>query len=70
MRSFRPSVVVKCCEAFEEDKWNTVSIGSVILRKFKDCPRYLFIAVSVKLLYVSVPIKNRMKKKHFRLDVH
>ena len=45
MRSFRPSIVVKCCDAFEEDKWNTVRIGNVILRKFKDCPRYIIIII-------------------------
>ena len=40
MRSFRPSIVVQGCDAFEEDNWKTVQIGGIILRKFKDCPRY------------------------------
>ena len=41
MRSFRPSIVIQGCEAFEEDAWTTLSIGDVVLRKFKRCPRYL-----------------------------
>ena len=40
MRSFRPSIVIQDCDAFEEDTWKTVRIGNVILRKFKNCPRY------------------------------
>lgn len=39
MRSFRPSIVVQGCDAFEEDMWNTVSIGNVILRKFRNSSR-------------------------------
>ena len=49
MRSFRPSIVIKDCDAFEEDTWNIVSIGNVILRKFKNCPRYLVISVILLL---------------------
>ncbi|XP_028409637.1 uncharacterized protein LOC114532352 [Dendronephthya gigantea] len=39
MRSFRPSIVVQGCDAFEEDMWHTVKIGNVILRKFRNSAR-------------------------------
>jgi MOSC domain-containing protein len=39
MNRFRPNIVVKGCEAFEEDLWNRIRIGNVELAVVKPCAR-------------------------------
>ena len=39
MDRFRPNIVVRGCEAFAEDDWRRVRIGSVIFRIVKPCSR-------------------------------
>jgi uncharacterized protein YcbX len=39
MNRFRPNIVVKDCEPFEEDTWNRIRIGDVELAVVKPCAR-------------------------------
>jgi hypothetical protein len=39
MDRFRPNLVVKGCDAFEEDEWKAIKIGSTILHIISSCPR-------------------------------
>lgn len=39
MNRFRPSIVVKGCEAYAEDTWNRIQIGDVKLAIVKPCAR-------------------------------
>lgn len=39
MNRFRPNLVVAGSEAFEEDRWETLSVGAVTLRNAKPCDR-------------------------------
>uniref|UniRef100_UPI0037E92673 mitochondrial amidoxime-reducing component 1 n=1 Tax=Semicossyphus pulcher TaxID=241346 RepID=UPI0037E92673 len=42
---FRPSIVVSDCEAFDEDSWEDVQIGSVRLQRVMSCGRCIFTTV-------------------------
>lgn len=44
-QQFRMNFVVKGSTAFEEDKWDWVKIGDVILRNVKPCTRCIFTTV-------------------------
>ncbi|HAA28829.1 MAG TPA: MOSC domain-containing protein [Cyanobacteria bacterium UBA8553] len=39
MNRFRPNLVVSGCEAFAEDSWRSIRIGSIIFRVVKPCER-------------------------------
>ncbi|PNJ39475.1 MARC2 isoform 4, partial [Pongo abelii] len=39
MENFRPNIVVTGCDAFEEDTWDELLIGSVEVKKVMACPR-------------------------------
>lgn len=39
MNRFRPNLVVSGCEAFAEDSWRSIRIGSIIFRVVKPCDR-------------------------------
>lgn len=39
MNRFRPSIVVKECEAFAEDRWKKIRVGEVVLHIVKPCSR-------------------------------
>ncbi|XP_068607923.1 mitochondrial amidoxime-reducing component 1 [Brachionichthys hirsutus] len=42
---FRPNIVVSGCEAFEEDSWEEIQIGSVRLQRVMSCGRCVFTTV-------------------------
>ncbi|XP_054469896.1 mitochondrial amidoxime-reducing component 1 [Anoplopoma fimbria] len=42
---FRPNIVISDCEAFEEDSWEEVQIGSVRLQRMMSCGRCIFTTV-------------------------
>ncbi|XP_070698174.1 mitochondrial amidoxime-reducing component 1 [Pempheris klunzingeri] len=42
---FRPNIVISDCEAFEEDSWEEIQIGSVRLQRVMSCGRCLFTTV-------------------------
>ena len=42
IRTFRPSVFIEGCFAFEEDSWQSVRIGNVLLRKLRQNTRYAY----------------------------
>ncbi|RLU24163.1 hypothetical protein DMN91_004373 [Ooceraea biroi] len=44
-QQFRPNFVVKGATAYEEDKWDWVKIGNVILRNIQPCTRCIFTTV-------------------------
>ncbi|XP_043916112.1 mitochondrial amidoxime reducing component 2 [Protopterus annectens] len=46
MRNFRPVIVVSGCSAFEEDSWDHIQIGSVILVRVMACPRCILTTVN------------------------
>jgi uncharacterized protein len=39
MDRFRPNIVIKGCNAFDEDTWNTVKIGDIVFDIVKPCAR-------------------------------
>ena len=39
MNRFRPSIVVRECEAFAEDRWKRIRLGEVVLHIVKPCSR-------------------------------
>ncbi|HEY9706973.1 MAG TPA: MOSC domain-containing protein [Oculatellaceae cyanobacterium] len=39
MNRFRPNLVVTGCEAFAEDSWRSIRIGSIVFRVVKPCDR-------------------------------
>lgn len=43
---FRPNIVVKGCEAFEEDNWKTVRIGSCVFEKAIETERCSLITIN------------------------
>ncbi|XP_071353566.1 mitochondrial amidoxime-reducing component 1 isoform X2 [Trachinotus anak] len=42
---FRPNIVIGDCEAFDEDSWEEIQIGSVRLQRVMSCDRCIFITV-------------------------
>ncbi|XP_033499487.2 mitochondrial amidoxime-reducing component 1-like [Epinephelus lanceolatus] len=42
---FRPNIVISDCEAFDEDSWEEVQIGSVRLQRVMSCGRCVFTTV-------------------------
>ncbi len=45
MTRFRPNIVVEGCSPYEEDRWKTIRIGSVIVRMTKPCYRCVLTTV-------------------------
>nr|BAA91287.1 unnamed protein product [Homo sapiens] len=45
MENFRPNIVVTGCDAFEEDTWDELLIGSVEVKKVMACPRCILTTV-------------------------
>lgn len=45
MNRFRPNIVVEGCNAFDEDKWNTVKIGDLLFDVVKPCARCVITTV-------------------------
>lgn len=45
---FRPSIIISDCDAFEEDSWDEVQIGSVRLQRVMSCGRCIFTTVDPK----------------------
>ncbi|XP_062066363.1 mitochondrial amidoxime reducing component 2 [Lepus europaeus] len=45
MEQFRPNIVVRGCEAYEEDTWDELLIGGVELKKVLACPRCILTTV-------------------------
>lgn len=50
---FRPSIVVSDCEAFDEDSWEEVQIGSVRLQRVMSCGRCIFTTVDPETGVIS-----------------
>lgn len=44
-QQFRMNFVVKGATAYEEDKWDWVKIGNVILRNIRPCTRCIFTTI-------------------------
>ncbi|KAM8916163.1 mitochondrial amidoxime-reducing component 1 isoform 2-T5 [Spinachia spinachia] len=42
---FRPNIVISDCEAFDEDSWEEIQIGSVRLQRAMSCGRCLFTTI-------------------------
>uniref|UniRef100_G1PWM7 Mitochondrial amidoxime reducing component 2 n=1 Tax=Myotis lucifugus TaxID=59463 RepID=G1PWM7_MYOLU len=45
MEQFRPNIVVTGCDAFEEDTWDEIRIGSTEMKKVLACPRCVMTTV-------------------------
>ncbi|KAM9341666.1 mitochondrial amidoxime-reducing component 1 isoform 2-T2 [Symphorus nematophorus] len=50
---FRPNIVIGDCEAFEEDSWEELQIGSVRLQRVMSCGRCLFTTVDPETGIIS-----------------
>jgi uncharacterized protein len=66
MNRFRPNIVVKGCEPFEEDTWNRIGIGDVELAIVKPCARCVVTTIDKETLEKSKePLKTLGKyRKH------
>ena len=45
MRNFRPNIVVKGCDSFEEDIWKRIKIGECEFRVVQKCERCVFTTI-------------------------
>ncbi|XP_034531764.1 mitochondrial amidoxime-reducing component 1 [Notolabrus celidotus] len=50
---FRPNIVISDCEAFEEDSWEALQIGSVRLQRVMSCGRCIFTTVDPETGIIS-----------------
>lgn len=50
---FRPNIVISDCEAFQEDSWQEVQIGSVRLQRLMSCGRCIFTTVDPETGIIS-----------------
>lgn len=50
---FRPNIVISDCEAFEEDSWEELQIGSVRLQRVMSCGRCIFTTVDPETGIIS-----------------
>jgi len=53
MNRFRPNIVVKGCEPFEEDKWDRMRIGEIEMAVVKPCARCLVTTIDKETLEKS-----------------
>ncbi|KAF3845440.1 hypothetical protein F7725_008603 [Dissostichus mawsoni] len=53
VKRFRPSIVISDCEAFAEDSWVDIQIGSVRLQRVKSCGRCIFTTVDPETGVIS-----------------
>ncbi|KAG8013101.1 Mitochondrial amidoxime-reducing component 1 [Nibea albiflora] len=57
---FRPNIVISDCDAFEEDSWDELQIGSVRLQRVMSCGRYRLCNPSEKHIYKSAPLFGQL----------
>lgn len=50
---FRPNIIVSDCEAFDEDSWEEIQIGSVRLQRVMSCGRCIFTTVDPETGIIS-----------------
>jgi uncharacterized protein YcbX len=68
MNRFRPNIVVKGCEPFEEDTWNRIRIGDVELAVVKPCARCVVTTIDKETLEQSKePLKTLGKYRRHEL---
>lgn len=70
MNRFRPNIVVKGCEAFDEDKWNTIKIGDLLFDVVKPCARCVITTIDQSTTKKAAePLKtmNSFRKKNDKL---
>lgn len=48
MNRFRPNIVVKGCDPFDEDKWKTIRIGAITFDVVKPCARCAITTINQK----------------------
>ena len=53
MRNFRPNIVVKGCDPFEEDTWKKIKIGECVFRVAQKCERCVFTTIDPDTLEKS-----------------
>ena len=68
MNRFRPNIVVKGCEPFEEDNWKRIKIGDVEMALVKPCPRCVVTTIDKETLAKSKePLKTLEKYRRHEL---
>ena len=68
MNRFRPNIVIKGCEPFEEDTWNRIRIGDVELAVVKPCARCVVTTIDKETLEKSKePLKTLSKYRKHKL---
>jgi uncharacterized protein YcbX len=68
MNRFRPNIVVKGCEPFEEDTWNRIGIGNVELAVVKPCARCVVTTIDKETLEKNKePLKTLGKYRKHKL---
>lgn len=48
MKRFRPNLVIKGCQAFDEDKWKKIRIGNISFRIVKPCSRCIIPNIDIE----------------------
>ncbi len=70
MDRFRPNIVVRGCEPFEEDRWRIVRVGHVTLHVVKPCARCVVTTVDQETgLTAEEPLATLSKVRRFGNDV-
>jgi uncharacterized protein YcbX len=68
MNRFRPNIVVKGCEPFEEDRWNRIRLGGVELAVVKPCARCEVTTIDKETLEINKePLKTLGKYRKHKL---
>lgn len=70
MNRFRPNIVVKGCDAFEEDNWTTIKIGELLFDVVKPCARCVITTIDQSTANQGIePLKtmNSFRNKHNKL---
>lgn len=63
MQHFRPNIVVDGCEAFAEDDWRTIKIGSVTMQVVKPCSRCVIPSINPETAEKDSAVLRVLNKK-------
>ncbi len=71
LRHFRHNLVVRGCDAYAEDAWETVQIGPLKLERLGPCVRCMLVNVDPdKAVYGREPLRTLARYRRFGQEVH
>lgn len=71
LRNFRHNLVVKGCEAYAEDAWDTLHIGDLTLERLGPCVRCMLVNVDPdKGIHKREPLRTLARYRQVNREVH